>query len=211
MKEIFCISIRNLFLRIQSAISHWWCRYWLGAEQATSHYLNQCRPSTSTRTCGTMSTWVNRSGIYIYIYIYIYIFTIMYKLQRQTVYVVTGMLFSSSFSELWSNKANKHQNNSRVNIYFLHDITNPSMAVKRLSSHIDSVSHSLCLRSAGDVIINYTMHYGAQQLWRWRMQLSLLIIVIFMIKLIYVCVCVSSQHQQVTHLSAGTVPTLTSS
>ena len=113
----------------------------------------------------------------------------MYKLQRQTVYVVTGMLFSSSFSELWSNKANKHQNNSRVNMYFLHDITNPSMAVKRQSSHIDSVSHSLCLRSAGDVIINYTMHYGAQELWRWRMQLSLLIIVIFMIKLIYVCVC----------------------
>ena len=31
----------NLFLRVQLTIFHHWFRYWLGAVQATSHYLNQ--------------------------------------------------------------------------------------------------------------------------------------------------------------------------
>ena len=30
---------------VQLITSHHWLRYWLGAEQATSHYLNQWRPS----------------------------------------------------------------------------------------------------------------------------------------------------------------------
>ena len=42
--------------------------------------------------------------------------------------------------------------------YFLHDITNPWMALKQGSSHIIPVFHSLALRSAGDVTID----------WRWR-------------------------------------------
>ena len=32
----------NLFLRVQLTIFQHWFRYWLGAVQATSHYLNQC-------------------------------------------------------------------------------------------------------------------------------------------------------------------------
>ena len=31
----------NLFLRVQSTISQHWFRWWLGADQATSHHLNQ--------------------------------------------------------------------------------------------------------------------------------------------------------------------------
>ena len=31
----------NLFLRVQSVIFHHWFRYWFGADQATSHYLNK--------------------------------------------------------------------------------------------------------------------------------------------------------------------------
>ena len=32
----------NLFPEVQMTISQHWFRQWLGAEQATSHYLNQC-------------------------------------------------------------------------------------------------------------------------------------------------------------------------
>ena len=32
----------SLFLRVQLTIFQHWFRYWLGAVQATSHYLNQC-------------------------------------------------------------------------------------------------------------------------------------------------------------------------
>ena len=32
----------SLFLRFQLLISQLWFRWWLGADQATSHYLNQC-------------------------------------------------------------------------------------------------------------------------------------------------------------------------
>ena len=42
--------------------------------------------------------------------------------------------------------------------YFLHDITNPQVALKRGSPHNISVFHSLALRSADDVTID----------WRWR-------------------------------------------
>ena len=34
----------SVFLRIQLTISHHWLRWWLGAEQATSHYLKQWWP-----------------------------------------------------------------------------------------------------------------------------------------------------------------------
>ena len=34
---------RRLFLRFESTIFHHWFRQWLGADQATSHYLNQWR------------------------------------------------------------------------------------------------------------------------------------------------------------------------
>ena len=32
----------SLFLRVQSTIFRHWFRWWIGADQATSHYLNQC-------------------------------------------------------------------------------------------------------------------------------------------------------------------------
>ena len=42
----------SLFLKVQLTISQHWFRYWLGIEQATSHYLNQCLPSSLTYICG---------------------------------------------------------------------------------------------------------------------------------------------------------------
>ena len=44
----------SLFLRVQLIISRHWFRKWLGAEQATSHYLKQCWTSTLTHICGTL-------------------------------------------------------------------------------------------------------------------------------------------------------------
>ena len=41
----------SLFLRVQLTISEPWFRQWLGAEQATSHYLNQWWPSLLTHIC----------------------------------------------------------------------------------------------------------------------------------------------------------------
>ena len=37
-----------LFLRVQTTIAQYWFRQWLGAQQATSHYLNQCWPDSRT-------------------------------------------------------------------------------------------------------------------------------------------------------------------
>ena len=41
MLEIRSIFHWSLFLRVESTILHHWFRLWLGADQATSHYLNQ--------------------------------------------------------------------------------------------------------------------------------------------------------------------------
>ena len=41
MLEILLIFHWSLFLRVKSTILHHWFRLWLGADQATSHYLNQ--------------------------------------------------------------------------------------------------------------------------------------------------------------------------
>ena len=43
----------RLFPRVQSTIFQHWFRWWLGADQATSHYLNQCWPSSLTHIFGT--------------------------------------------------------------------------------------------------------------------------------------------------------------
>ena len=43
----------TLSLRVQLTISEHWFREWLGAEQVTSHYLNQCWSSSPTHTCST--------------------------------------------------------------------------------------------------------------------------------------------------------------
>ena len=41
------------FLRVQLTKSQHWFRKWLGADQATSHYLNQWWPTSLTHICGT--------------------------------------------------------------------------------------------------------------------------------------------------------------
>ena len=40
-----------------------WLRYWLRAEQALSHYLNQCWPSSLTYIYGTRWGWVKLGSI----------------------------------------------------------------------------------------------------------------------------------------------------
>ena len=48
----------NLFPRVQLTISQHWFRLWLGAKQATSHYLNWRWPSPSMHICCTRRRWV---------------------------------------------------------------------------------------------------------------------------------------------------------
>ena len=50
----------SLFLRAHLTIIKHWFRWWLGAEQATSHYLNQCLHSSLMHFCGTSGRWVSR-------------------------------------------------------------------------------------------------------------------------------------------------------
>ena len=49
----------NTFPGVQLTISQHWFRYWLGADQATSHYLDQWWPSLLTHIFGTKGRWVN--------------------------------------------------------------------------------------------------------------------------------------------------------
>ena len=49
----------SLFPRVQLTKIQNWFRSWLGAHQATSHYLKQCWPSSPTDICGTRGWWVN--------------------------------------------------------------------------------------------------------------------------------------------------------
>ena len=48
-----------LFIKPQLTIFQHWFGLWLGAEQATSHYLNQWWPSSTTHICVTRHRWVN--------------------------------------------------------------------------------------------------------------------------------------------------------
>ena len=49
----------NVFPLVQLTISQHWFRQWLGTEQTTSHYLNQCWHSSLTHICGTRGRWIN--------------------------------------------------------------------------------------------------------------------------------------------------------
>ena len=49
---------RSLFLGVQLTIFWHWFRYWLGVDQAPSHYLNHWWPSLSTHICVTRPQWV---------------------------------------------------------------------------------------------------------------------------------------------------------
>ena len=53
----------NMFAWVQLTISQHWFRHWLGAEQATSHYLNGWWPCSLTHICGTRGRSVNRKWI----------------------------------------------------------------------------------------------------------------------------------------------------
>ena len=48
----------SLFLRVQLTITQHWFRWWLGAEQTTSHYLNQRWPRLVTPICVTQPQWI---------------------------------------------------------------------------------------------------------------------------------------------------------
>ena len=48
----------SLFKRVQLTLNQHGFRKWLGAEQATSHYLNQCWPSSLAHICGNRGRWV---------------------------------------------------------------------------------------------------------------------------------------------------------
>ena len=47
----------NLFLRVHLKTNQHWFRWWLGAEQVTSHFLNQCWRDSLTHICGTRGRW----------------------------------------------------------------------------------------------------------------------------------------------------------
>ena len=49
---------RNLFLSFQLTVSQHWCRWWLGADQATNHYLNQWWSCLLMHICITRPQWV---------------------------------------------------------------------------------------------------------------------------------------------------------
>ena len=54
----------SLFPRVQSTILQHWVRWWLGADQATSHYLNQWWPIPPTYICSTGERWVKWWTVY---------------------------------------------------------------------------------------------------------------------------------------------------
>ena len=49
----------SLFPRVQLPLFQHWFRWWAGTEQATSHCLNHCLPSSPMPLCGTKGRWVN--------------------------------------------------------------------------------------------------------------------------------------------------------
>ena len=51
----------SLFLRVQLTVFHHWFRWWLGAGQATSHYLNQWWLTFTDHICVTRPQWVINS------------------------------------------------------------------------------------------------------------------------------------------------------
>ena len=84
----------SLFLRFQLTIYHHWFRYWLGAVQATSHYLNQGWPSSLTHIYISQPQW----DIHIHTHTYITglpssqsLHTITYRIYTHTHIYITGL------------------------------------------------------------------------------------------------------------------------
>ena len=51
----------KLFLSFHFTISQHWFRQWLGTQQVTNHYLNQCWLNSLTHTCSTRVKWVKQT------------------------------------------------------------------------------------------------------------------------------------------------------
>ena len=61
-KKMFVFGLKyhwSLFLRIRLTTTQHWFWKWLGAEEATSHYLTQCWPNSLMHICSTKGRWVN--------------------------------------------------------------------------------------------------------------------------------------------------------
>ena len=58
----------NIFPGAQLSICHHWFRWWLGADQATNHYLNQWWPSLLTHICVTRPQWRELSAMTVMIH-----------------------------------------------------------------------------------------------------------------------------------------------
>ena len=61
MKCILFKCRKNLFSNIQLTIYQHWLRWWLGTNQATSHYMNQWQSSLLMHICITPPWWINES------------------------------------------------------------------------------------------------------------------------------------------------------
>ena len=62
LDEIYWFRLKfhwRLFPRVHLPIFPYWFRQWLGADHATSQYLNQCWSNSLTHICGTRGIWVN--------------------------------------------------------------------------------------------------------------------------------------------------------
>ena len=61
----------SLFLKVQLTIFQHRFRYWLGVEEATSRYLNQWWPSSTTHICVTRPQWVKQLENAVYFWQYL--------------------------------------------------------------------------------------------------------------------------------------------
>ena len=60
MKSFVFWSKFHLLLRVHLTITQHWFRWWLGAEWATSHYMNQCWPDSLMHICGSRGDQLNQ-------------------------------------------------------------------------------------------------------------------------------------------------------
>ena len=92
----------SLFLRVQLTIFQHWFRQWLGAEQATSHYLNQWWPSSTTHICVTRPQWVNtHSNIGWSAFMKLFSTPYFESGRNANFFVIDGLTFSKWTLYLW--------------------------------------------------------------------------------------------------------------
>ena len=66
------ISLK-FFPRSELKICQHWCKWWLGADQATSHYLDQWWLIFPTHICVTWPQWVKSRHIWVVVRLYQYV------------------------------------------------------------------------------------------------------------------------------------------